>query len=328
MLTMFLPDAERARDCNLEMIRRLRDSLEVICRLLQQGDPASSEMMELPSGRSFGFTTLDPIVYARHYAAMLAARDQRWDECRAALEALRADIAPARPFHCARWGGDDLSQDKCDALLRCINNDPQARILLHSVDSDEFMQLEQLTAEALNLLGRAAPDLVGELTELVRELIFANCDREHGFAFDGITSFYCWGALFLNAAEHRDLIALVDGLSHEGAHSYLFGLAAGAPFLVNGLGARFSSPLRSDPRPLEGIYHATFVSARMHYAQSRLLASGLLSPEHADAADAARDAARQAFYAGLQTLNAHAEATPLGRRLMGDTLAYMRAEDA
>lgn len=325
---MFLPDGERARDINSTMVKHLIASLKTIQDMLLRGGHGDAAVPDVDFERELEFSALDPVVHAHHYRAMVAVRGGRWADCRAALDDLRSDIGPARPFHCLRWGSRDLNRDKRDALLRCVNSDPQARIAFRDVDAKDFVHLERLTAEALDLLGRAAPDLVGELTELVRDLVFANGDPEHGFAFDGITSFHCWGALFLNAAEHRDLISLVDGLSHEGAHSYLFGLAAGAPFLLNGLGGRFSSPLRSDPRPLEGIYHATFVSARMHYAQGRLLASGLLSPEHADAADDARDNARQAFYAGLQTLDAHAEFTPLGRRLMDDTVAHMRAEDA
>ena len=39
----------------------------------------------------------------------------------------------------------------------------------------------------------------------------------------------------------------------------------------------FSSPLRTDPRPMDGVVHATYVVARMHQTISRLLDAGVLS---------------------------------------------------
>ena len=41
----------------------------------------------------------------------------------------------------------------------------------------------------------------------------------------------------------------------------------------------YPSPLRNDPRPMDGVVHATYVIARMHYTMERLLESGLLTDE-------------------------------------------------
>ena len=73
-----------------------------------------------------------------------------------------------------------------------------------------------------------------------------------------------------------------------------------------------ASPLRSDPRPLDGTFHATFVSARMHYAHSHALETGVLSKREQKQSRKALVWRRTAFQDGLKTLNEHASLTPLG----------------
>jgi HEXXH motif-containing protein len=132
-----------------------------------------------------------------------------------------------------------------------------------------------------------------------------------------------WGALFINPSRPKTDIELVETLAHESAHSLLFGFAIDDALVENADDERFRSPLRDDPRPMDGIFHAAFVSARMHYAMSRLAASGLLSTEEAEAAGVARERDRDAFYDGLATVEANGLLTARGAALMADAKAYM-----
>ncbi|MBL6431916.1 MAG: hypothetical protein HPM95_15385 [Alphaproteobacteria bacterium] len=59
---------------------------------------------------------------------------------------------------------------------------------------------------------------------------------------------------------------------HEAAHGTLFAMSPVEFYVFNPENERYSSPLRLDPRPLDGIYHATFVLARMHIAMRELVA--------------------------------------------------------
>ena len=58
----------------------------------------------------------------------------------------------------------------------------------------------------------------------------------------------------------------------------------GQPLTENDLSERYASPLREDPRPMEGLVHAAFVLARMSYVLRRFLRSGVLSLEEAERA--------------------------------------------
>ena len=56
---------------------------------------------------------------------------------------------------------------------------------------------------------------------------------------------------------------MIDCLTHESAHAHLFSLSLGDSFVTNPDDELHLSPLRRDPRPLDGLFHATYVSARI-----------------------------------------------------------------
>src|SRR6185437_8666871 len=104
--------------------------------------------------------------------------------------------------------------------------------------------------------------------------------------FDGASSFMLWGAIILNADRGDGPIGMAQMLAHESAHNLLFGFSADEALVENGPDELFSSPLRKDPRPMDGIYHATFVTARMYRVVYQLLHSGILD-------DAAKEKAQK-----------------------------------
>ena len=109
---------------------------------------------------------------------------------------------------------------------------------------------------------------------------------------------------------------MVQALAHESGHNLLFGLCADGPLVENDDEERYASPLRPDPRPMDGLVHATYVSARMHQAMVRLRRSGALSRDQEAAADAAAADNRRAFLEGMHTIDRHAKLTELGAAVM------------
>jgi HEXXH motif-containing protein len=176
------------------------------------------------------------------------------------------------------------------------------------------------------LIDAGNPALGAEIHALVQEIVLAaGSDDPEAVQFDGVSSFLLWGGVVLNARSYASPIAMVQALAHESGHNLLFGLCADGPLHDNDDAERFASPLRSDPRPIDGIVHAAYVTARMHQAVQRLLDAGILSPiDAAEAAEAARDNARR-FAAGIETVDRHARLTPLGVAIMGDARRYMAA---
>ena len=140
---------------------------------------------------------------------------------------------------------------------------------------------------------------------------------------DGGSHYQLWGALFLNAGFHSTDEAMAEVIAHESAHSLLFGLCTHETLVLNDDDEGYPSPLREDLRPMDGIYHATFVSARMHWAMNRLLEAGLVQPQRRDEIVKARDADRINFESGLSVVRKSGQLTPLGREVMAGAQRYM-----
>ena len=143
--------------------------------------------------------------------------------------------------------------------------------------------------------------------------------------FNGISSFYLWGAVFLNAGGHKTALEVVQTIAHESSHMHLFAAALDSPLVENPEEERYHSPLRLDPRPMDGIYHATYVTARMHYVLSRLLASGVLSPAQVEEAKTALANHVKSFREGYEVVSSHGNLTELGQGLLSSAQTYMRA---
>jgi HEXXH motif-containing protein len=178
--------------------------------------------------------------------------------------------------------------------------------------------------ETCLLLDSAAPDLAGEIRRLVREIVFVASDLGSGKqVFQGGSTFYLWGALFLNARRHPDRVTMAEGLTHEAAHSLLLGYTLGAPLVENDPTERFPSPLRDDLRPMDGIVHATYVLARMHYCIERLLASGALTNAERVQLEAAKKQRSAEYFDGLNVIASHARFTEPGTAIFAGAQTYM-----
>lgn len=198
-------------------------------------------------------------------------------------------------------------------------------------EADQFAPITAATAqrfaalvkEGLALLQAAAPELHGEITALLSEMLFAQAPPGAAMEFDGASHYQLWGLLLLNPSHHHTPLGIAEVLAHEAGHSLLFGLTIDEPLVLNDDEELFVSPLRPDPRPMDGIYHATFVSARMAWAMEALADSGLLTPvERQHARDeAAKD--RENFAKGWQTVVQHGRMSPTGAQIMDNAQRWV-----
>ena len=219
--------------------------------------------------------------------------------------------------------------DLCDAeqacLLRQVNGDASTQVFLRSPSLQTYQRSRNAMESALELLREIAPKCHDEIKALVRSLILVAGNVNEAEEFDGATAFGAWGALFLNADHHLSRIEAVEGLVHETAHAVLLGRSQGRSFVENSPAEVYPSPLRSDLRPLDGTYHATFVSARMCYALRVVAASGRLTSEESEMASQSLVSAEVAYNEGLSTVRRFAKLTPLGASIITSTDEYMRS---
>jgi HEXXH motif-containing protein len=221
---------------------------------------------------------------------------------------------------------DPASDPASDRYCRLVDTDPGMPFRLVPPPAPVAALCRDRIAAALALLDAGYPALAAELRVLLREIVLAvSPDGPGAVVFDGASSFMLWGAVILNARAHETVLDMVQALAHESGHNLLFGLCADGPLVENDDVERYASPLRLDPRPMDGIVHATYVTARMHQAMRHLLESGALTVEQERAARTALAGHRRAFADGIAVIDGHARFTALGAAVMAGARDHMAA---
>ncbi len=318
----FPPDARRARALDRRMHHELGLSLQHV------GETSTGIVgFDAPGMARLIAALLDgvrfpPAVFARYYELVIALTEERHDTAaRLFDELVRAAPAPAG---LEVFTLDDPALGVESArYITMMNNDTSVALGFLPPTPDVATAFRARLADGLALLDAALPDLAGEIRAIVRQIVIAGSDPSKKYQFDGGSHFQLWGALFLNGQYHPDRVAVAEVLAHESAHSLLFGFCTDEALVENDDEELFASPLRVDPRPMDGIYHATFVSARMHWAMTRLARSDLLTDEERTVASQAAAADLRNFDAGHGVVAAHGRLTSTGRGLMAAAARYM-----
>lgn len=195
-------------------------------------------------------------------------------------------------------------------------------------DRAEAAESRAQLAKTLERLRDCAPDLAAEFEEIVPAIILAGgipLTDEPGaqFVFQGVSALRAFGAILLDATPAASWVDRATTLIHEEAHNVLFAYAPKEGVVRNPDDERYASPLRSDPRPLEGIFHATFVLARMVHGLEIMRNSGNLSAADRTLADETIAESRPLYFDGLETLRKHADLTPEGAEALRQSEAFM-----
>ena len=112
-------------------------------------------------------------------------------------------------------------------------------------------------------------------------------------------------------------------LIHEHAHTVLFAHSPNEGVVSNHPDERYVSPLRSDARPMEGIFHQSFVLARMIYGMDLLRKSQSASQYELDFADMFIAYNVPRYNDAVESLHKHARFTPEGLEAMESSQAYV-----
>jgi HEXXH motif-containing protein len=187
---------------------------------------------------------------------------------------------------------------------------------VHAPPAADWSGFPERLATARAWLAESDPALAAEVEALVLDVIGAVPPPHAEFRFGGASSFMLWGALILNLERHRTPLDTLEGLVHEAAHLLLFGLFPATPPVLNPVRERQASPLRREPRPMIGVYHATFVCARLHHLYGRLLAQPPTDLDPAHPLEARQTENRARFLEGHATLTRHARLSEAGRELL------------
>lgn len=302
----------------------LCDSLDYIASaLVRELDLPAGDVREAID--AIGSHRVEPGVFGRYYKLVLAVEAGRFDTARALFLDIIAK-SPASPrFRVDLFSEGSLGADK-QLYGGLLDLDTGAPPWFSPPAPDPDFQ--QRVVDALNLIDVADPALARELRGLVIQVVGAAPSSDpQARSFGSVSSFMLWGLLILNLERYRTAADLIQGLVHEAAHLLLFAHSIDGPLVTNAIEERYVSPLRPDPRPMDGVFHATFVSARMHYVNHKLrdAVTAGFEPIAVPELDRRLAEIRGLYFGGLQTVQDHAKLTPPGRRILEETLDYMNS---
>lgn len=180
---------------------------------------------------------------------------------------------------------------------------------------DQFSCSVELIHKSLSILMKVDHNLYEEVEHLIKNYIIVDSNRIlYG------SSFNLFGLIILKAFEkEQTIVDVIDIVVHEAAHHHIFALSVFDPLVLNSPEELFKSPFRKDPRPMMGIYHATFVLARVMYMFSKILKSEKeVQIDPLTIQNKIIDYHLR-FKSSLEIIEGHAQLTELGRNLIDST---------
>lgn len=230
----------------------------------------------------------------------------------------------------SNFDSEHYSGRQLDQLSRWWDAEPANRIGLTRASDAEYERSRQAAARAMEYLREAAPELHGEVQILIRDIVIARPDGSNLMNYSGASSFALWGAITINAETQCDWIQFYRQIVHETGHNLLYAIARGDPLVKADRTVRRSSPIRADPRPIEGIFHAAFVLAREVNAFDALLQwhdeGGELPEDDVAIIADSLELSALAFWKCVETLREDDPGlTEFGDAVLADCEDYMKA---
>lgn len=199
-----------------------------------------------------------------------------------------------------------------------FNDLPSGGLKLKAPDTGAVERSRGWLTRGESLLRVAAPEAHAEWIAFRPVWLLAAVAADSAQGFGGYSSSLAWGTIALNANRQSCADLLIQTI-HELAHQLLFALAIDVPLAFNDPLATYASPLRQAPRPMDGVLHACFVSARVAEVLAQLETAPVwadIAPDDQETLMAERQASRQAVWDALPTIDRYAQLSALGERVV------------
>ncbi|MCA9686708.1 MAG: hypothetical protein KC457_31370, partial [Myxococcales bacterium] len=207
-----------------------------------------------------------------------------------------------------------------DIVLAEVDNNPISMFEAHPDKKGNALALgghststwSESLGRALELIGRHMPDLRREI-ELYLQLVVPVGYDEHKHLSASYQEII--GTVYMTL--HPQLMTMVEATIHEFQHNKLHALLELDPLLINAFSPLYTSPVRPDPRPLQGVLlavHAFVPVARLYQLMRE---AGDPISEHPEFERRYRQIVA-GNHEGAQVLLEHAQPTPLGRTVLDE----------
>lgn len=258
----------------------------------------------------------DPGVFARYFDLIFAINANQFAEANALLAELIERISQPVSFAIVPYTREGLGSDydRFPALLfaEFADANPMA-----SPSQSQSLASTQMLRDAIAIISRIDRDIHDEIEAFLACIYLAIGSKDPLVRrFGGVTSLLVWGASFINVEFYKTRWDAVQFLVHEITHSLLLGLSCDQPLVENSPDESYKSPLRADSRPMDGLFHATLVCARLAAFNRAWLDSGLIDGDDRDRSEEAIVQNSHFFRDGLTVVNQHGKLSDQGRHLI------------
>lgn len=205
----------------------------------------------------------------------------------------------------------DLSDRRLNNILKIFSRELLEEISLVPLSHEGYEEMKTATQKGFFVLKRSFPDFFQEAQDLISEILFLNGNRwRNGSSCD------MFGVIYLGFLHKWKTVTDILGfLIHEQSHLYVY-LVNNKDALVLNPSERHESPLRTEKRPLMGIYHATFVLTRMIHVLREALKLGEIPEEEKSYCQELLDYYQKRAQVGFDILEKNAQMTALGKNLI------------
>ena len=251
--TTFEPSAERGARLDQRVRDRLADTLDYV--FAEVGDSLGVDREAAAQlATRIRRQRQSPHLFGAYFEMVLQIEDDDLELARR----LAREMLDREPFSETRVAAiEDRASGEAARYRRLLVPDAT---MAGQPDDATLAQTKQRIGAAFDLLDRGFPEMAAEIRELLAEVVIAAGPEDPlALTFDGSSSYMLWGAILLNARGQKNVLDTAQALAHESGHNLLFGFCSAGSLVENADDELFSSPLRSDPRPMDGVVHATYV---------------------------------------------------------------------
>ena len=322
---MLDPSPQRVDEIDRRLRDRLSGSLDYLGTFLADGSGTQGPILARMRAR-LAAGPVSPWVFGAYAQLVQDLSNRRVDAAHAAFALLDTALALPAVTSPVALNGPDTARACWDVAHTLFDTDHAKPFAPRKpTDAEAAACVAEIDA-GMALLADADPACHAELRALQR-VILLGCPRSDAAEdrFNGASTFFLWGGVLLNAAPRRNPAMMLDLLVHEASHMLLFGLVDGGALSENDPAARYSSPLRQDPRPIDGIFHAAFVATRVHLVMTRMLIGRRVPVALMPALAERADANGRAAVVALALLRTELRPTPAGKPIFDALAAYWLA---
>lgn len=256
-----------------------------------------------------------PGVYARYFELIFAINQNRFGDANRLLAEIAEFSGQPQEFQIVAYERELLGEDFERYPRILFAESPEVGLLVSPTAAESARAHDNMTL-ALETIRRVDPCIYDEIINLFVHVFVTKDDKEGtGASFGGVTSLMVWGATFANIKAYKERWEAVQFLVHEVTHALLFGLSSDGPLVLNPASENYSSPLRTQLRPMDGIYHATIVCARLTDFNRKWIASGTLAAEDRDNVERETEKMMRGFSDAMSVIDEHGILSPMGREL-------------